>query len=137
MAFRIANDRPIMHGKNTAPVKAKTYLAWLHDLPCVVSGRQPVDAAHVSFANPAYGAHGRGKGQKASDRWALPVSPELHAEQHACKDGNEREWWASKGINPHLIATVLWGLWNERKGNATDEATRIIRTLKETHNASE
>lgn len=125
MAFRIDRNAAVAFSKDTAPVKSKGYLAWVHDLPCVVSGRQPVEAAHVSFANPTFGAHGRGKGQKASDRWALPLHPDLHREQHQC---NEREWWLSKGINPHMLATILWGLWKERGADATAEATRIIRS---------
>jgi hypothetical protein len=125
MAFRIAHNAPQAYGKDTAPVKSRTYLAWLHTLPCVVSGRSPVEAAHVNFANQAFGAHGRGKGQKASDRWALPLHPEIHREQHR---SNEQEWWHSQGINPHLIATILWGLWKERGDDATAEAERIIRS---------
>ena len=122
MAMRLA-PRAIVD--KAPPVKAKAYLQWIRCLPCLVSGSQPVEAAHVSFANPAFGAHGRGKGQKASDRWAVPLSPDLHREQHTT---NERDWWSRKDINPHLIATILWGLWNERGELATSEAVRIIRS---------
>ena len=122
MAFRIASQPVAQRAK---PAKSKGYLAWLHGLPCVVSGQSPVEAAHVSYANPAFRASGRGKSQKASDRWALPLHPDLHREQHSM---NEREWWLSKGINPHLIGSILWGLWSERGDDATAEAERIIRS---------
>lgn len=120
MSFRIVS-RPI--ATKAKPVKAKPYLAWLHDLPCIVSGRRPVEAAHVSFANEIFGATGRGKSQKASDRWALPLCPDLHRDQHKT---NEKAWWDGQGINPHLAAVVLWGLWCERKNEATEAAERLI-----------
>ena len=121
MAMRLA-PREIQ--PKAPPVKAKSYLAWLHDLPCVISGRRPVEAAHVNFANPALGAMGRGKGQKASDRWALPLHPDLHRAQHDF--GDERRWWELQGINPHQIGLILWGLWKERGADATPQAERII-----------
>lgn len=121
MASRIA-PRPIP--ARLKPEKSKGYLAWLHELPCVVSGRRPVEAAHVNYANPAFGALGRGKGQKASDRWALPLHPEAHAAQH--NHGNEQEWWLTQGIEPHLIGAIIWGLWKERGSDATAQAERII-----------
>lgn len=122
MAMRLAS-RPIL--EKAPPVKAKTYLSWLHSLPCIVSGRSPVEAAHVSFANPAFAAPGRGKSQKVSDRWALPLHPDLHREQHTM---NEQEFWRSKGINPHLAGVVLYGLWSERKDDGLASAERLIRS---------
>lgn len=126
MAMRIA-PRPIP--AKAKPEKSKDYLAWLHELPCIVSGQSPVEAAHVSYANPVVGASGRGKAQKASDRWAVPLHPDLHRAQH---EANEREWWLMNGINPHMVALVLWGLWNElkagRSNDATERATALIRS---------
>lgn len=91
------------------PAKKAGYLAFLHKLPCVVSGRYGVQAAHISFAAPQYLHYGRGKGHKADDRWALPLSPEAHAEQHS---GNEAAYWAAQGIDPHLLALVIYGAWS-------------------------
>jgi hypothetical protein len=123
MAMKLA-PRPIP--EKAPPVKAKSYLAWLHELPCVVSGRSPVEAAHVNYAAPSCGAFGRGKGQKASDRWALPLHPDLHRAQHDF--GDERGWWELQGINPHMAGLVLWGLWKERGDDATSQAERLIRS---------
>lgn len=123
MAFRIAPRPEMTVSRRTSPVKAKSYLGWLHQLPCIVTRSQPVEAAHVSYANPAFGATGRGKGQKASDRWALPLSPEEHRKQHGM---NEQEYWRSVGINPHLAACILYGLFEERGDEATEMATRLI-----------
>ena len=103
--------------------KDKGYLAWLHSVPCIVTGTLPVEAAHLSLANPKYGHMGRGKGQKAHDRWALPLSPDQHRLQH--NYGEERYWKYRAQINPYPIALVLHGLYLD--GVSPEEASRIVR----------
>ncbi len=108
--------------------KDQSYLVWLHSVPCIVTGTLPVDAAHLSTANPKYGHMGRGKGQKAHDRWALPLSAEMHRIQH---DIGEDKFWRVgptdpyKQINPWLTALVLHGLYLD--GVSPEDAYRIIR----------
>ncbi len=111
MAFRLPRPDTAFNGSVKAkPKKDGDYLNWLHELPCCISGRRPVEAAHVSFANPRAGATGRGKAQKASDRFALPVHADLHREQHA---GNEQKFWSDRGIDPHYLALALYGAYHE------------------------
>lgn len=99
------------------PTKDKGYLAWLHELPCCISGREGVQAAHVSTAAPMMGHYGRGKSQKAPDRWAIPLTPELHELQH--KHGEDNFWkvMASRRKifpkSPHMIACILYGIYCE------------------------
>lgn len=95
-------------GKVSRPVKDGGYLAFIHGLPCVVSGRTPVEAAHISYADPRYGKLGRGKSQKESDRWCLPLSREEHARQHRI---GERAYWACVGIDPCVVALALYGAY--------------------------
>lgn len=95
-------------GKVSRQVKDKPYLDWLHDLPCIVTGRLGVEAAHVSFAVPALGKLGRGLGRKESDRWAVPLCPEEHRNQHAI---GEREYWDLHGIDPCVVALALFGAY--------------------------
>lgn len=90
--------------------KAAAYLDWIRTLPCVISGATPVEAAHVSTAAIFYGHPGRGKGNKAADRWALPLSPRLHREQHGMAEG---AFWKKYGVDPHLLALVLFALWDQ------------------------
>lgn len=126
MAYRFA---PREIAPKAKPEKSAGYLAWLHELPCLISGQSPVEAAHVNYAAPNCGAMGRGKGQKASDRWAVPLRADLHRSQHDF--GNERRWWELQGINPHMAALVLWGLFSEHKkdpAKATERATALIRS---------
>lgn len=106
------------------PAKRGKYLSWLHGLPCVVTGRRGVQAAHVSFASPWHGHFGRAKGTKAPDRFALPLCPEEHTRQHGM---NERAYWAAVGIDPHELANTLFGLWSDYdESDATDRATSRI-----------
>lgn len=104
-AFRSEPEPP-----KRRPKKRADYLAFLHHLPCVVTGRMGVQAAHLSYANVFHGHFGRGKQTKAPDRFALPLCPEEHAAQHSM---NERAYWESKGIEPHALANTLFGLWND------------------------
>lgn len=124
MASRIAHNyaSPAATPKQPA-VKSKGYLAFLHSLPCCVSGERDVQAAHVSMAAPQFAHYGRGKGRKAPDRWALPLSAEEHDRQH--KIGEER-FWREAGINPHILALTLWGLWSDMGDDAEPWAIAII-----------
>lgn len=91
-------------GKKSKPVKDKDYLSYLHDLPCIVSGKTPVQAAHISYADPKYGKLGRGKGTKESDCWAVPLHSTEHDRQHSM---NERVYWRLVGIDPCIVALAL------------------------------
>jgi hypothetical protein len=122
MAFEIRKENTTYFPKRK-PTKSKDYLAFLHDLPCAVTGRYGVQAAHVSFSAPHYGHYGRSKGTKAPDRWALPLTPEEHARQHSM---SERDYWASVGIDPHLLAFVIHGLFTEMGDDAVPYATVVI-----------
>lgn len=122
MAFQIRKQAPEAF-PTRKPAKSKDYLSFLHKLPCVVSGKHEVQAAHVSFANPRFGHYGRGKGSKAPDRWALPLCAEEHALQHSM---NEAEYWRSVGINPHILALTIWGLFSDMGDDAEPFATAII-----------
>ena len=95
-------------GKTSKPVKDKPYLEWLHGLPCIVTGRLEVQAAHVSYPAPQYGKLGRGKSTKESDRWAVPLCAEEHALQHTM---NERDYWRMRGIDPCVVALAIHGAY--------------------------
>lgn len=127
MAFEIRKSAPIAFPKRK-PAKSKDYLSFLHSLPCVVTGATTVQAAHVSFAAPRYGHYGRGRGTKAPDRFALPLSPEEHARQHSM---NEAAYWASVGINPHILAMTLWGLFTDMGDDAEPFAIAVINQYRQ------
>lgn len=126
MAFRI-NSQNVTDFPKAKPKKNSSYLAFLHSLPCVVTGKYEVQAAHLSFANPRLGHYGRGKGRKAPDRWALPLSGEEHRRQHSM---NEEAYWKSVGIRPHLLALIIFGLWADLGDDAEAFATAVINQTR-------
>jgi hypothetical protein len=82
-----------------------------------------IEAAHLSFKSNWHGHYGRGKGTKAPDRWALPLSAEQHTRQH---DMNEEVFWSQAGIDPHVLALAIFGLWSDLGDDALPFATAII-----------
>ena len=123
MAFEVAK-RPIHQTfPKRKPEKSKDYVAFLHELPCIITGKYGVQAAHLSYSATQYGHYGRGKQTKASDRWALPLCPEEHNRQH---NMNEAEFWRQAGINPHIVALTIWGMFTEYGMDAVPFATAII-----------
>lgn len=127
--FRVAHHITPDPTPKRRPAKSKDYLAFLHTLPCTVTGRHEVQAAHVSFASLPYGAYGRGKSHKVNDRWALPLCEEEHRRQH---NMNERDYWDSVGINPHLLCLILWGLYSDMGDDAQPFAAAIIHQWRTT-----
>lgn len=99
-------------------MKDDAHLAWIRGLPCLISGtRKRVEAAHIRYADPAFGKPETGMGHKSSDCWVVPLESDQHADQH--KHG-EREWWQSKGIDPVPVALALY------MASGDDEAAEVI-----------
>lgn len=99
-------------GKLSKRVEKPAYLDWIRTLPCLVTRREGVEAAHVSFADPRAGKLGRGKGSKENDQWAVPLCPEEHRRQHSM---SEHDYWASVGINPVQVAAFLYAAYPNRE----------------------
>jgi hypothetical protein len=83
-----------------------SHLAFIRDLPSLVPGHGPVEAAHIRYADALFAKPIAGMQQKPSDCWTVPLAHAVHMSQHAA--GNERQWWADEGIDPLIIAALLW-----------------------------
>lgn len=84
------------------------HLALVRRLPCLITGEVgTVEAAHIRMSSSALGKRNAGIGAKPSDEWVLPLSAEMHRQQHAA--GSEAWWWEQQGINPLLVAQRLYG----------------------------
>jgi len=86
-------------------VKDEAHLAFIRTLRCCICGARNPDPAHIRSANGLYGKSETGAGQKASDKWTVPLCRPHHDEQHS---GNELKFWASKGIDPFGLALALF-----------------------------
>lgn len=99
-------------------IKVSEHLKWVKSLPCVITGATPCDPAHISYGDPCYGKPGRGLGEKASDKWVVPLCREQHDKQEF--QMNEILFWKQAGIDPCRVAAALWA------SSGDDEAGRLI-----------
>ncbi len=82
------------------------YLDYIRSLACCICGDDTAtEAAHVRTASIENGKLHTGLAEKPSDKWAVPLCGKCHREQHAF--GDELKWWASKGIDPFVLAIGL------------------------------
>ena len=86
--------------------KDNKHLDYIRSLPCAVCrDNTSTEAAHIRVGSIAHGKANTGMQEKSSDRWAVPLCGRCHREQHAF--GSELKWWASKGIDPFMLALAL------------------------------
>lgn len=100
-AFSVASTK-----QKRPRVKDDTHLKWIRTLQCCVCGNPSPDPAHIRSASPLHGKRETGGGEKASDKWTVPLCRAHHDEQHDA--GNELLWWAGKGIDPFGLALSLY-----------------------------
>lgn len=82
------------------------HLDFIRSLPCCICGdNTSTEAAHIRSGSINHGKNHTGMQEKSSDKWALPLCNRHHAEQHSF--GNELKWWASKGVDPFMLAISL------------------------------
>lgn len=69
--------------KRPAPLRDPAYLRAVAEMPCILTGKTPCEAAHLR-----HGVHAMGV--KPGDDLTLPLAVHLHREQHAI---GERHFW--------------------------------------------
>jgi hypothetical protein len=91
-----------MNGQREPRQHDDDYLAYIRTLPCCICGDDvSVEAAHLRVGSIGDGKRDTGMMEKSSDKWALPLCGRHHKQQHTM---NEREFWASYGIDPFALA---------------------------------
>ena len=98
----------------------RPYLAFLHTLPCCISGTtNDVIAHHITI--------GRGRmGVKEDDSLALPLSAQWHNDfPQSLHAVGEKNFWRRWGVDPFALASDLYGLFQQR-GQAKREAFVLI-----------
>jgi hypothetical protein len=87
-------------------VKNEAHLAFIRELVCVSCGdNTSTEAAHLRSDNLEYGKRSTGMAEKPDDMWCLPLCGKCHRVQHS---GNEKNFWANLGVNPHVLALSLF-----------------------------
>lgn len=111
-AFSVASTK-----QKRPRIEDKQHLAWIKTLHCCICGILGSDPAHIRSVNPVYGKRETGGGEKAGDKWTVPLCRRHHDEQHNTKlelsdarkeNTAELRWWASKNIDPFGLALALF-----------------------------
>lgn len=95
--------------KREKPVKQRAYkkdpehLEWIRTLPCCICGQLGCDPHHL------LSAPGRGIAMKAPDWWVVPLTRDCHDRLHReCASKTEEDWFIRQGVQPHVLARILW-----------------------------
>lgn len=100
-----------LSGKIKRPRQHKeSHLDFIRRLPCLCCpAPAPSEAAHVRYGSLRHGKRPTGLGEKPSDQWAVPLCAKDHREgpdaQHST---NEEHWWKLRGIDPLVVAALLF-----------------------------
>jgi hypothetical protein len=89
--------------------KENGHLAFIRGLPCCVCGdNTSTEAAHIRMADAKAGKRYVGKGEKADDRWTVPLCGGHHRIQHQC---GELAFWGAPStpgyLDPIFLALAL------------------------------
>lgn len=115
-AFSVAGSR-----RKHPRIENKNHLSFIRKLPCVVCGtRRHVEAAHVRMGNPLYGKPPAGMAEKPDDKWAVPLCPPHHDEQHSM---NEAQFWVALAVDPLQLALALFNSTGDE-----ERAEQIVRS---------
>jgi hypothetical protein len=114
--------------QRTPRQRDEKHLSFIRQLPCLVTGRTPVEAAHVRYADVTRDKPHTGKGEKPDDRFAVPLHWEIHREQHSM---GERDFWERQGIDPVKVALLLHGVSGDvAEGEKVIRLARLNRKLR-------
>jgi hypothetical protein len=97
---RFPIDKTVLMLPEPRRIRDRDHVRYVAQQPCLVCGRRPSDAHHLRFVQY------RALGSKVSDEFTVPLCRGHHREVH--RSGDEAAWWAKTGVNPRLIARVLW-----------------------------
>ena len=81
-------------------LRNSVHLAFVASRPCLICDRNRAHAHHLKFAQPT------ALGRKVSDEFTVPLCAVHHRELH--HHGDERVWWAARGIDALSVAEELW-----------------------------
>ncbi len=86
-------------------VRSPRHLDFVRQHRCCSCGAYPVHAHHLTI-----GPEPKARGLRASDMWCVPLCPREHdpnSRDSVHFAGDERAWWAARGIDPLAIARTL------------------------------
>lgn len=100
---------------------SERHLDLLRQLPCCITGKTP--AGEVHHLKGAAARLERGMGQRATDKWGVPLSRIPHDAVERIGSRHEHAWFRENGIaDPYELAAALW--------QATGDLDRMRRVLQ-------
>lgn len=91
----------------------KDHLQFIRELSCVACGdNTSTEAAHVKQADRRAAKRSIGAGEKAHDRWTVPLCGRCHHKQH---EVGETIFWDAHSIDPVFLCLALWGVTGEHE----------------------
>lgn len=90
-------------------IRNEAHLNFIRSLPCCICGNNiETEAAHIRMADRTIAKDMTGIATKPHDYFTVPLCGRHHREQH--DTGDERHWWASKGLDGLKIALRLYSV---------------------------
>jgi DNA recombination protein Rad52 len=86
--------------KGLPRIRNKNHLHHVASLSCLICGREPAQAHHLTHAQP------KAMSRKSGDQWTVPLCAIHHRQLH--DNGNEAKWWKERKIDALNIALELW-----------------------------
>lgn len=117
-------DKSVLTFGEPRRYRNKAHLRLVAHQACLLCGRKPSDPHHLRFMQP------RALGLKVSDEFTVPLCRLHHRALHSV--GNERQWWASVGIDP---APAALRLWQQTRGTETLQPETACVSKGEAENA--
>jgi hypothetical protein len=110
---KLPGGKSVRHLSKAVRLRDKDHLKFVLRQPCLVCGRLPSDAHHLTFTQP------RALGRRVSDEFTVPICRVHHRELHGA--GAEAAWWRRLNIDPLPVALRLW---QQTRGVVTDSSTK-------------
>ncbi len=110
-------------------VEDKAFLAYVRLQRCCSCGAPPPSqAAHIRMACQERGKRATGKGEKPSDRWAVPLCQSCHQDGPGAQHrGSEAAFWRRAGVDPFAIAEALYAAFKGAKPIPSDSSAKVRR----------
>ena len=102
----------------------KDHLKFVASLGCLICGRKPAQAHHLTHAQP------RAMQRKTSDEFTVPLCAIHHDSLH--RRGSEREWWYERELDPIRVANDLWAVTLGQKSAASVSLDQYLVRAKQT-----
>lgn len=131
MMAQIVSHRPLR--QRQPRIRNERHLRVIRRLPCLTSyfsgsEHNPIEAAHVRFADASRDKRETGKAEKPDDKWTVPLSQREHTAgpgaQHRI---GERQWWENHGIDVLALCERLYSVWD--KTSDEEEAEQMMRAI--------